>query len=133
MILVSAIYAQSEFSFENISVKDGLAESTVKVILEDHNGFMYFGTENGLDIYNGYEFKNYHMNSFNDSSMLGNKVSYLFEDSKNSIWIGTELGISKFNPITKEFSRPISIDPNWNISSFGLNTVIEGPQDDIWL
>ena len=132
-ILVSAIYAQSEFSFENISVKDGLSESTVKVMLEDHNGFMYFGTENGLDIYNGYEFKNYHMNSFNDSSMLGNKVSYLFEDSKNFIWIGTDLGISKFDPITKEFSRPISIDPNWNISSFEINEIVEGNQDDIWI
>ena len=73
--LFSFTNGQSDFSFRNISVKDGLAESTVKVIYEDHNGLMYLGTENGLDVYDGYEFNNYHMNSFDDNSILGNKVS----------------------------------------------------------
>ncbi len=132
VLLFALAYSQSEFSFKNISVKDGLSESTVKVILEDHSGFMYFGTENGLDVFNGYEFENYHMNAFNDSSMLGNKVSYLFEDSKNYIWIGTELGISKFDPITKEFSRPIQIQENWNIDLFNITSVIENSDGDIW-
>ena len=72
VFLVCSLSGQSDFSFNNISVKDGLAESTVKVIYEDHEGFIYFGTENGLDIYNGYEFKNYIMNSFDDASILGN-------------------------------------------------------------
>ena len=109
-LFTSLLFSQSDFSFKNISVQDGLSESTVKVILEDHNGFIYFGTENGLDIYNGYEFKNYHMDAFDDNSMLGNKISYLYEDSKGMIWIGTELGISKYDPILNEFSRPINID-----------------------
>ena len=61
-------------------MKDGLAESTVKVIFEDQNGLMYFGTENGLDVYDGYDFKNYHMKSFDDNSILGNKVSTIAED-----------------------------------------------------
>ena len=47
---------KSEFLFNNISVKDGLSESTVKVVFEDKDGFIYFGTENGLDFYDGYEF-----------------------------------------------------------------------------
>ena len=68
---------QSDYSFRNISVRDGLAESTVKVIYEDVNGLMYLGTENGLDVYDGYEFYNYHMNSFDDNSILYNFcVSY---------------------------------------------------------
>ena len=54
LFYVGLIFGQSDFSFKNISVKDGLSESTVKIILEDHNGFLYFGTENGLDVYNGY-------------------------------------------------------------------------------
>ena len=84
--LISFGYGQSDFSFRNISVKDGLAESTVKVIYEDHNGLMYLGTENGLDVYDGYEFNNYHMNSFDDNSILGNKVSSISEDKKGNIW-----------------------------------------------
>jgi len=106
--LISFGYGQSDFSFRNISVKDGLAESTVKVIYEDHNGLMYFGTENGLDVYDGYEFNNYHMNSFDDNSILGNKVSSISEDKKGNIWVGTELGVSVFDPRTRTFSRPIN-------------------------
>jgi len=101
------INAQSDFSFRNISVKDGLAESTVKEIFEDENGFIYIGTENGLDVFNGYEFKNYNMNSFDDLSILGNKVSCIYEDSENKIWVGTELGVSIFDPASRLFSRPI--------------------------
>ena len=99
---------QSDYSFRNISVGDGLAESTVKVIYEDINGLMYLGTENGLDVYNGYEFNNYHMNSFDDNSILGNKVSSISEDAKGRIWVGTELGVSIFDPKTRTFSRPIN-------------------------
>ena len=106
--LISFGYGQSDFSFRNISVKDGLAESTVKVIYEDHNGLMYLGTENGLDVYDGYEFNNYHMNSFDDNSILGNKVSSISEDKKGNIWVGTELGVSVFDPRTRTFSRPIN-------------------------
>ena len=98
--MISFGFGQSDFSFRNISVKDGLAESTVKVIYEDHNGLMYLGTENGLDVYDGYEFNNYHMNSFDDNSILGNKVSSISQDKKGNIWVGTELGISVFNPVS---------------------------------
>ena len=138
LLFINILFSQSDFSFKNISVKDGLSESTVKVILEDHNGFMYFGTENGLDIYDGYEFKNYHMDSFDDASMLGNKVSSLYEDSKGMIWIGTELGISKYNPRFNQFSRPIVIDslipPNndrqiWSPEPINI---IEDKNGDIW-
>ena len=105
--LLCLALGQSDFSFRNISVKDGLAESTVKVIFEDHNGLMYLGTENGMDVYDGYEFKNYHMNSFDDLSILGNKISCIYEDSQNKIWVGTELGVSMFDPETRMFTRPI--------------------------
>ena len=130
---------EQDFSFRNISVKDGLSESTIKVILEDKKGLLYFGTENGLDIYNGYEFKNFQMDSFNDSSMLGNKVSYLYEDSKGMIWIGTELGISKYDPAFNEFSRPIKIDSSIThdengkqIWSHRPNYIVEDKNGDIW-
>lgn len=70
-VLIQFLLGQSDpFSFRNISVEDGLSESTVKVIFEDHNGFIYFGTENGLDYYNGYEFLNYQMKSFDETSIF---------------------------------------------------------------
>mgnify|MGYP005721079493 CR=1 FL=1 len=124
---------QSDYSFRNISVRDGLAESTVKVIYEDINGLMYLGTENGLDVYNGYEFNNYHMNSFDDNSILGNKVSSISEDKKGNIWVGTELGISVFDPRTRTFSRPInSKELNGNILE-DPETIVDDLYGNIWI
>ena len=124
---------QSDYSFRNISVRDGLAESTVKVIYEDVNGLMYLGTENGLDVYNGYEFNNYHMNSFDDNSILGNKVSSISEDAKGRIWVGTELGVSIFDPKTRTFSRPINPkDLSGNILE-DPETIVHDLYGNVWI
>ena len=90
------------------------------MIFEDYNGFIYFGTDNGLDVYDGYSFQSYYTNSFDQNSMLGSKVSLLFEDSNNLIWIGTDMGISIFNPFNKTFKRPFRNNPN---SEFFSNIV----------
>jgi ligand-binding sensor domain-containing protein len=133
VFLVCSLSGQSDFSFNNISVKDGLAESTVKVIYEDHEGFIYFGTENGLDIYNGYEFKNYIMNSFDDASILGNKVSCIYEDSNNMIWVGTELGVSRFDPLSRTFSRPVKLDIKSQAVFTDPETMAEDEKGNIWI
>lgn len=104
--VISLIRGQGDYSFKNISVEDGLAESTVKIIYESRQGFLLFGTENGLDIFDGYKFKNYHMDSFDNNSILGNKVSAIYESNNNLIWVGSELGFSSFNPVTQKFNRP---------------------------
>ena len=113
------------FLFKNISVKDGLSESTINVILEDHNGFIYFGTDNGLDFYDGYSFRSYYTNSFDQNSMLGSKVNLIYEDSKDMIWIGTDLGISKLNPFKNTFVRPSKINDLGSDYLAKLETIIE--------
>ena len=123
-------FGQSDFTFKNISVKDGLAESTVKVIFEDHNGFIYFGTENGLDVYDGYEFTNYQMNSFDEASLLGNKISSIHEDSNHMIWVGSELGVSLFDPSKREFSRPIDTGEEELVDS---ETITDDSEGNIWI
>ena len=123
-------FGQSDFTFKNISVKDGLAESTVKVIFEDHNGFIYFGTENGLDVYDGYEFTNYQMNSFDEASLLGNKISSIHEDSNHMIWVGSELGVSLFDPSKREFSRPIDTGEEELVDS---EIITDDSKGNIWI
>ena len=131
--LISFLEGQSDFFFNNISVKDGLSESTVKVVFEDKTGFIYFGTENGLDIYDGYEFKNYHMNSFDSSSIFGNKVSSIYQDRKKNIWLGTELGISVFDPNTRRFSRPIDPKENNTQPINNPETILEDESGNMWI
>ena len=131
-VLGNFLFGQSDFSFKNISVQDGLSESSVNVIYEDKDGFLYFGTENGLDVYNGYEFQNYHMNSFDTLSLLGNKVSSLYEDSNHMFWVGTELGISRFDPVNRSFSRPIDLKALSN-GDVEPETIVEDSNGDLWI
>ena len=133
LFLASLLLGQSDFTFRNISVEDGLSESTVKVVFEDHRGFIYFGTENGLDLYDGYKFRNYQMYSFDEASILGNKISSIYEDSNNKIWVGTVLGVSKFEPETRSFSRPIELDPNAGLAISNPKTIAEDRNGNIWI
>ena len=126
-------FSEGDYSFRNISVEDGLAESTVKVIHESKQGLILFGTENGLDVFDGYRFKNYHMDSFNDQSILGNKVSAIYESSSNLIWVGTELGISVFDPQNQKFSRPSSQSDLNNYNIVNTEKILEDINGNIWI
>ena len=132
-VLTPFCLSEGDYSFKNISVEDGLAESTVKVIHESKQGFILFGTENGLDIFDGYRFKNYHMDSFNDQSILGNKVSAIYEANSNLIWVGTELGISVFNPQNQKFSRPGSQSGLNNYNIVNTEKIVEDINGNIWI
>ena len=81
LFIMEVLVSQSEIViFENISVTNGLSESTVNVIMDDHNGFSYFGTGNGMDFDEGYSFRSYHTNSVNQNSIYGSKVNVMYED-----------------------------------------------------
>ena len=127
------LFCQPDFSFKNILVHDGLSESTVKVIYEDRKGLIYLGTENGLDIFDGYGFVNYHMKSFDNSSLLGNQVSSIFEDSENKIWVGTELGVSRFNPSKREFDRPFNSATAEGHVIISPEIIVEDANGSLWI
>ena len=75
--------------FEHLSVEDGLAHSEVWAIAQDHLGFLWFGTQNGLSKYDGYSFKTYRHDPNDDSSLSDNYITSLFVDSEGMLWAGT--------------------------------------------
>lgn len=85
------LYGQSpgNVSFHQITQKDGLSQSTGHTILQDSQGFMWFGTNNGLNRYDGYEMTVYMHNPKDSTTLSGNSINVLFEDSKQNLWIGT--------------------------------------------
>ncbi len=88
--IVNEIKAQRDvIIFERISVENGLSQNTVYTILRDHKGFMWFGTEDGLNRFDGYGFKVFTNDVGDKSSLSNNRVISMIEDSKNRLWIGT--------------------------------------------
>lgn len=90
--------------FERISLDEGLSQSIINVIHKDRHGFMWFGTESGLNKYDGYCFKVFKQNPFDQNSLPNNVVLSIFEDDEGFLWIGTGGGgLSKFDPATQLF------------------------------
>ncbi len=123
----------SDISFDQIFLEDGLSQSIVKSIAQDKHGFMYFGTEDGLNLYDAYSFTVLR-NSDNPNSLSYNDITSLCEDKFGRLWIGTfNSGLNLYIPEKKKFIR-FSYDsknPN-SLSNNNINTIIE---DDkfIWV
>jgi len=95
-----------EYSFKELTEADGLSQSTIFTMLQDSEGFIWFGTVDGLNRYDGYEFRVYVNNPEDSTTISDDFISTIFEDSENNIWIGTINGyFNKFNRATETFTR----------------------------
>ena len=92
--------------FEHISSEQGLSQDVVQCILQDRWGFMWFGTQDGLNRFDGYGFKKYKYNPKESTSLPANKVILIYEDRSGILWIGTEGGgLCRFNREKENFIR----------------------------
>lgn len=92
------------YYFKNYQVQNGLSSNTITTILQDKKGFIWIGTRNGLNRFDGNTFKVFH-NVLSDAQSLGsNSIFSLFEDEKEQLWVGTYSGIYLYNPQQESFS-----------------------------
>ena len=93
----------SERFFSVIDGKTGLSQNNIKSIFQDSYGFMWFGTRNRLNRYDGVSYKVF--DCYDPIAKRGNNnISALFEDLDRNLWIGTDEGVYIFNPVTEKFS-----------------------------
>ncbi len=106
LIAVNSSALTDDYIFKQHTVSDGLSQSTVFASIQDSRGYMWFGTINGLNRFDGYEFKVYTNNPADSSSISDNFISALFEDDKDFIWVGTINGnLNKFDRKNETFTR----------------------------
>ena len=105
----SVACAQKQVVMQNLSIENGLA-GTPLAILQDYKGFMWFGTDNGLQRYDGQDFINFHYQRGNKNSIAGDEVGALYEDKSHHIWIAGGNKVSVYNPQNKLFRQvPVRI------------------------
>ena len=106
LIYPPLLEAQTEnYRFEHLSIEDGLSQNLVSSIIQDYRGFMWFGTKDGLNRYDGYSFKVYR-NEIGDSTTISdNFITSLYVDSKSRLWVGTRNGLNLFDAKTDKFYR----------------------------
>ena len=94
---MSGVYAQSErLQFKHLTPENGLSSSVITSIFQDHKAFIWIGTYDGLNRYDGINFVVY-KNSLTDSSSLSDDVRTMMEDHENNLLIGTNAGLCQYN------------------------------------
>ncbi|WP_166461169.1 hybrid sensor histidine kinase/response regulator [Flavicella sediminum] len=123
--------APSNLSFKNFTTKDGLTQSSIVSITQDSKGYLWFGTRDGLNKFDGTRFINYRHNSEDSTSISHSWVTCIFEDNDKNIWIGTKNGLNLFKPEQNNFlqiktnSNGISVSDNqiWDITQTNKNRI----------
>jgi signal transduction histidine kinase/ligand-binding sensor domain-containing protein len=97
------IYYSSDIRFTLITTEEGLSQIRVSNLVQDNLGFMWFGTEYGLNRFDGYTFKVFVHEPNNPNSLSGVNVLFLFKDRDGKLWIDTEQSLDRFDPTTETF------------------------------
>ena len=95
----SELLPQSRIIFNHLTIDDGLSQSSVTCILQDKKGFMWFGTQDGLNRYDGYNIKVFKNNPNDSSSLTNNFIFSILEDRSGTLYIETQGGtFHQYNP-----------------------------------
>src|SRR6478672_10477311 len=124
--------AQNEsLRFEHIGIEEGLSNNNVLAILQDRKGYIWFGTMDGLNKYDGYSFTKYRFDPFDSSSLSQNTIYTIWEDKYGFIWVGTYEGLCRFDRATEKFTR-FKLSPGAKFSDPNITSVNEDSDGMIW-
>ncbi len=105
-IHVSRVSSQTKtrIKFSQLSIEDGLSSSSIEAIVQDKDGFIWFGTEDGLNRYDGYQFRIYKNNYKDPHSLSDNFINDLYVDQQGRLWVSSSNGLNLYDPLDDTFS-----------------------------
>ena len=102
---IQFILHSADFYFRNMSVEDGLSQNMVYSIFQDKTGFIWFGTMDGLNRYDGIQYRIFKNERENPKSINSSRIFSILQDEEDKIWIGTANGIDIYDPINESFTK----------------------------
>lgn len=131
LCMICQITYGQQLNFKHIGIEDGLSNSTIECIFQDHRGFIWFGTRDGLNRYDGTQIISYKHTS-DSSSISDNYIRCIFESKDKKLWIGTSNGLNRFNAELNSFQR---FKASKSISALSNNTVTSIAENErgLWI
>ncbi len=131
LLRFSSLSAQSDLRFEYLTEKEGLSNNEVTSIYQDREGFMWFGTDDGLNRYDGYEFKIFRPDPRNLQHTLNeNLIRDMYEDSQGRFWVGTN-GLHLLDKPTDTFTAYMVDSIHFTYLNIAL-TIHEDKKGFLW-
>ena len=137
IISTSSLMSRSQDShirFKRITINDGLSMSSVYCIFQDSKGFMWFGTEDGLNKYDGNNFRIYRAKPYDNNSISHKWTEIFFEDNSGMLWLGSRGGLTRFDPASGQFIQFVhDVSNPASLANDTVTTVIEDDNKRIWI
>ncbi|WP_205589843.1 hybrid sensor histidine kinase/response regulator transcription factor [Mucilaginibacter celer] len=114
------------YYFRHYQVEQGLSHNTVYCVLQDKRGFLWLGTKDGLNCFDGYSFKIFRHNARDTSSIANNMVHTLNIDKQGTLWVGTDEGLDRYNELTETFTHINKANIN------GVRSIANDEQNNCW-
>jgi len=132
-IIIGNITLAQDLHFTKYNVETGLSQNTVWCMLQDSQGFIWIGTKDGLNRFDGLTYKIYKSKP-SDANMIGNNfIRSLFEDKDKNIWVGTDKGLYIFNTTLERFSAfQVKTSEKVGIKE-AVNSIVEDKRGNIWI
>jgi len=134
-LLAVNLFAQiRDAKFEQISLEQGLSQSTVNCIRQDSKGFMWFGTQDGLNKFDGYKFTVFRHDLKDSTTLSSHFIWTIYEDRSGTIWIGTYNGLNKFDRSSQSF-KYFQHDPEntKSLSHNEIHAICEDQFGKLWI
>ncbi len=122
-----------DFIFKKFNVDNGLSENTVQTILQDKQGFMWFGTKDGLNRFDGHEYRIFR-HQYDDPYSIGNNfIRAIFEDGDGKLWIGTDNGLYIYNHLLDQFAVFDAVTLDGERITTAVTTICAEEDNTIWI
>ncbi|PZP51274.1 MAG: hypothetical protein DI598_03650 [Pseudopedobacter saltans] len=119
--------------FHHLNSENGLSQNSVLAIGQDKDGFIWLGTQNGLNRYDGFNIKSFYHQNADKNSLSSDYILSIFNDSRNRLWIGTTYGLNLYDPSTETFSSFYVPFQTENPRSNDINCILEDERQLLWI
>lgn len=130
----STLFSQKQsLYFNSYTSENGLSQNSINSIVQDKKGFIWIGTQSGLNRFDGYKFKNWFQEPDNPNSLTSGFVNHLATDKQDNIWIGTTTGLNCFDSKVNKFYSFGHLIKNKELSHEHINYIFVDSENHLWV
>ncbi|MFO7830289.1 MAG: two-component regulator propeller domain-containing protein [Bacteroidales bacterium] len=134
LFLINSALRAQPISVKHFTIEDGLSQTSVQCLIQDSKGFLWIGTQDGLNKYDGYSFTRYKNEPSDTTSISNNYIHCIYEDRDHNIWVGTNNGLNKFDAEKQIFIRYYNDNSNSNsIPEDVVFAIYQDKSNYIWI
>src|SRR5687767_12353551 len=133
LIFLESKAQPEQIRFRRLSIEEGLSQSTVTSILNDSDGYMWFGTRDGLNRYDGNKITIFRHDPTDSTSISSSEINSIFEDKRGDLWILTTKGIDRFNRQIETFVHYDAKKGKTKKRNINVTDLLQDKRGDLWL